>query len=173
MTWLGKKPAHYQPQYLPISPETFQFQHQKVWHIEAETILPPFRRRHFQMHFHEWKCMNFDNISMKFVPKVLINNIPALVQIMACRHPGGKPLSEQMMVSLLTHICVTLPQWVNITSIKKHAISLLRQNHTTEIHILKSLCKRDVKLQCLVTWVHLFLHEPMNIYMLTCMHPIC
>ena len=32
---------------------------------------------------------------------------------MAWRRPGDKPLSEPMMVSLLAHICVTLPQWVN------------------------------------------------------------
>ena len=51
-------------------------------------------------------------ISLKFVPKVRVNNIPALVQIMAWRRPGDKPLSEPMMVSLLTHICVTRPQWV-------------------------------------------------------------
>ena len=31
---------------------------------------------------------------MKFVPKGPINNIPALVQIMAWRRPGDKPLSE-------------------------------------------------------------------------------
>ena len=54
------------------------------------------------------------DISLKFVPKGPINNIPALVQIMAWRRPGDKPLSEPMMVSLLTHICVTRPQWVNI-----------------------------------------------------------
>ena len=42
----------------------------------------------------------------------IINNIPALVQIMAWRRPDDKPLSEPMMVSLLTHICVTRPQWV-------------------------------------------------------------
>ena len=52
-------------------------------------------------------------ISLKFIPKVRINNIPALVQIMAWRWPGNKPLSEPMMVSLLTHICVTRPQWVH------------------------------------------------------------
>ena len=38
-------------------------------------------------------------ISLKFVPKGPINNIPSLVQIMAWRHPGNKPLSEPMMVS--------------------------------------------------------------------------
>ena len=32
---------------------------------------------------------------------------------MAWRQPGDKPLSEPMMVNLLTHICVTRPQWVN------------------------------------------------------------
>ena len=52
-------------------------------------------------------------ISLKFVPKGPINNIPALVQIMARRHPDDKPLSEPMMVNSLTHICVTRPQRVN------------------------------------------------------------
>ena len=33
---------------------------------------------------------------------------------MAWRRPGDKPLSEPMMVSLLTHICVTRPQWVKM-----------------------------------------------------------
>ena len=47
---------------------------------------------------------------MKFIPTGPINNIPALVQVMAWRWSGDKPLSEPMMVSLLTHICVTLPQ---------------------------------------------------------------
>ena len=52
-------------------------------------------------------------ISLKFVSKGPINNIPALVQIMAWRRPGDKPLSEPRMVSLPAHICVTRPQWVN------------------------------------------------------------
>ena len=33
---------------------------------------------------------------------------------MAWRRAGDKPLSESMMVSLLTHICVTGPQWVKV-----------------------------------------------------------
>ena len=52
---------------------------------------------------------------LKFVPKGPINNIPALAQIMTWRRPGDKPLSEPVMVSLLTHICITRPQRV-----KKH-----------------------------------------------------
>ena len=39
-------------------------------------------------------------ISLKFVPKVRINNIPAMVQTMAWHRPGDKPLSEPMMVNL-------------------------------------------------------------------------
>ena len=50
------------------------------------------------------------NISLKFVPNGSINDIPSLAQIMAWRRPGDKPLSEPMMVSLLTHIGVTRPQ---------------------------------------------------------------
>ena len=44
--------------------------------------------------------------------RVPINNIPALIQTMAWYRPGNKQLSEPMLVSLLTHICVTRPQWV-------------------------------------------------------------
>ena len=51
-------------------------------------------------------------ISLKFVPEGPINNIPSLVQIMVWRRPGAKPFSGPMMVSLLTDICVTRPQWV-------------------------------------------------------------
>ena len=36
----------------------------------------------------------------------------ALVQIMAWRRSGDKPLSEPMIVRLPTHICTTRPQWV-------------------------------------------------------------
>ena len=53
-------------------------------------------------------------ISLTFVPKCPVNNIPSLVQIMTWLRPGDKPLSEPMMFSLLTHICVTRPQLVNL-----------------------------------------------------------
>ena len=52
-------------------------------------------------------------ISLKFVPKVRINNIPALLQITAWCRPGDESLSEPMMVSLLTHLCVTRSEWVS------------------------------------------------------------
>ena len=58
-------------------------------------------------------------ISLKFVPNGSINNNPALFQIMAWRRPGDKPLFEPMMESLLTHICVTRPQWVNTQRLRQ------------------------------------------------------
>ena len=90
----------------------------KASHIDSVNTLRPRQNGH---HFadNNFKCI-FSNenlwisikISLNFVLKGQINNIPTLVQIMAWRWPGAKPLSEPMMVSLLTHICVTRPQWV-------------------------------------------------------------
>ena len=86
-----------------------QNEHFAYWGRNKKT---PFRRRHFQVHFLEWFFLIPIKISPKFVPDGPINNIPALVQIMAWRRPGAKPLSEPMMVTFPTHICVTRPQWV-------------------------------------------------------------
>ena len=75
----------------------------------------PFCRRHFQIQIflnkNVWISLQ---ISLKFLAKVWINNIPVLVQVMAWRRPGDKPLSEPMMVSLLMHICLPPTQWVHI-----------------------------------------------------------
>ena len=79
---------------------------------KAETKWTPLQGWHFQMHFFNKNAWFLLKISLKFVPKVRINNIPALVQIMAWWRPVDKPLYEPMMVSLLMHICVTRPQWV-------------------------------------------------------------
>ena len=69
------------------------------------SLRPRPNRRHFADDI--FKCI-FENenewisprISLKFVPKVRINNIPALVHIMALGRPGDKPLSETIMFSL-------------------------------------------------------------------------
>ena len=80
-------------------------------------------------------------ISLKFVPKGLINNNPALVQIMVWRWSGDKPLYEPMLVSLLTHICVTRPQWVKFFRANGHTYhSLLRNKSNFWIgHAVKDL----------------------------------
>ena len=81
------------------------------------TLRPGQNGRHFTDDIFKWIFLNENvwisiKISLTFVPKVPINNIPALVQRMAWRRSGDKPLSEPMMDSLLTHICVTRPQWI-------------------------------------------------------------
>ena len=72
---------------------------------------PPFRRRHFQMHFLEWKCLYFDSNFIEVSSWGSSYNMSVLVQIMAWCRPCDKPLSEPMMAILPTYLCVTLPQW--------------------------------------------------------------
>ena len=85
------------------------------------TLRPRQDGRHFAddsftcIFFNENCCVLF-KISLIYVRKGPIDNIRALVQIMAWRRSGDKPLSEPMMISLPTHICVTWPQWVNVIS---------------------------------------------------------
>ena len=55
-------------------------------------------------------CCILIKFSLKYVRKGPIDNNPELVQIMAWRRSGDKPLSEPMLISLPTHICVTQPQ---------------------------------------------------------------
>ena len=91
------------------------------WLLCVNTLRPRQNGRYFAddifkcifLNENEWISVK---ISLKFVPKVRIDNIPALVQIMAWRRPGDKPLSEPMMVNLSTHICVTRAQWVKTPS---------------------------------------------------------
>ena len=85
------------------------------WCIDLQsinTLRPRQNGRHFPDDI--FKCIFLNenvwisiNISLKFVPRGPINNIPTLVQVMAWRRPGDKLLSEPMMVRLPTHICVT------------------------------------------------------------------
>ena len=83
------------------------------------TLRPRQNGRHFPYDIFKWIFSNKNvwisiKISLKFVARGPINNIPALVQIMAWRRPGDKPLSEPMMVRWPAHICVTQSQWVNM-----------------------------------------------------------
>ena len=52
----------------------------------------------FKRIFLNENCFILMKISLKFVPQGPINNIPALVQIMAWRQPSDMPLSEPMIV---------------------------------------------------------------------------
>ena len=99
--------------FLPVLSRYFLFLCQYI-----NTLRPRQNCRHFTDDI--FKCiLLYENvwispkISLKFVPKVSINNITALVQIMDWRRLGDKPLCEPMMASLLTHTYVTWPLWVN------------------------------------------------------------
>ena len=68
----------------------------KIWRMK--TILqPPFRRRHFHMHFCNANVLISVAILLKFVPKHPIKSIQALDHIMAWVRPGDKPLSEPLV----------------------------------------------------------------------------
>ena len=87
---------------------------------------------------------------------------------MTWRRPGDKPLSEPMMVCLLTHICVTRPQWVIVESVRRpqmdvfllYAYSLRWPNSRGVSEIRYSWCKFMINLnvaaltdtRCYASW---------------------
>ena len=84
----------------PESPPTFVCS--AACQLHVNTLRPRQNGRHFADDTFKHIFLNENvrisiKISLKFVPKGPINNIPALVQIMAWRRSGDKPLSEPMM----------------------------------------------------------------------------
>ena len=109
------------------------------------TLKPRQNGRHFPDDI--FKCIFLNEnvwisiqIPVKFVPHGPINNMQALFQIMAWRRPGDKPLSETIMVTLLTHICVTGPQWVIVVDA---SCEYLRENGSC--YIMGSCCTESSK----------------------------
>ena len=71
--------------------------------MRLNTLRPRWNGSHFAVNIFNCIFLNENvwisiKISLKFVPKSPINNIPALVQI---------------MIRLPTHVCITLPQWID------------------------------------------------------------
>ena len=96
------------------------------YHIDVQIKwLPTCRRQHFKCIFLNENVCILIKISLKFVPKGPINNIPALVQIIVWCWPGDKPLSKPMMVRLPMHICVTQPQWVTTLRLRWNGCQLV------------------------------------------------
>ena len=90
-----------------------------------------------------FKCISLNEnvwisieIKLKFVSKGSINNIPALVQIMAWRRPGDKPLSGPMIIRLPTHIYVTRPQWLKLSVLSNNSwrTRTVTSNHLPRPH---------------------------------------
>ena len=97
----------------------------RKWKINIEFYFNKLRPRQNGCHFTDdiFKCIFLNEnvwisikISLSFVPKGSINNISALVQIMAWCRPGENSSSEPIIFSLPMHICVTRPQWVSTIS---------------------------------------------------------
>ena len=122
------------------------------WHFN--TLRPRHNGRHFADDI--FKCIFFNEnvrisikISQKFVPKGPISNIPALFQIMAWRRTGDKPLSETMMVRLMTHICVTRPHWVK--PLRPNGVDMHQWNESSLVPVMTScwlLSTKQLPYQC-------------------------
>ena len=117
----------------------------------VNTLRPRQHGRHFPDNIFKCTFLNENvqisiEVSMKFVPRIPINNILALVQIMAWCRLCDKPLSEPMMDSLPMHICITRPQWVNscLPAPKLHAVTL----RTFSWHILPIKCHTQKLYSC-------------------------
>ena len=103
--------------------------HAFVRYLAINTLRPRQDGRHFLDDIFKRIFLNENvdisiKISLKFVSKGPINNISSLVQVMAWRWPGDKPLSEPMAASLLTHICLDelmqLLKYIRDLHIHKH-----------------------------------------------------
>ena len=134
-------------------PHTFRYLKSIRFFFLANTLRPRQNGRHFPDEI--FKCILSIKISLAFVPKGPINNIPSLVQIMAWRWPCDKPLSEPMMVKLLTHIWVNFvwPQWINLiwpnNVIWGHKMSSLISVIYTRTRPLTSLWLQWIWIKCL------------------------
>ena len=129
-----------------------------LWHVN--TLRPRQDGHHFPDDIFKRIFLNENvwisiKISLKCIPNCPINNIPALVQIMAWRRPGDKPLSEPMMVRLPTHICVTRPQWVK-------AVLKIAVNERATILSPKSLVTIGCHLGLYRSFIHLFVNNWMR-----------
>ena len=80
-----------------------------LWWISVKTLRPRQDGRLFPDDIFESIFLNESvqiliEISLTCVPKAPINNIRALVQIMAWHHPGNKPLSEPILILNIFHM---------------------------------------------------------------------
>ena len=96
---------------------TWERNNSRTRSITLKTLRPKDNCRHFSDYIFKWIFVNgkvwilIENSICSHVSNLFLG-----VQITLFQHwfrPGDKPLSEPMMISLQTHICVTRPQWIN------------------------------------------------------------
>ena len=80
-------------------------------------------------------CCIWIKMSLKIVTKILFNNMPALLQIIAWhqRRLAGLYLN-QWWRSLPMHLCVTWPQWVRILILSYYACTLYLTSYIADIY---------------------------------------
>ena len=115
-----------------------------------------------------FKCISLNEnvrisikISLNVVPYGPINNILALVHIMAWRRSGDKPLSETMLVRLPTHICATWPQWVKVHRIganftQKTSYEMLikwKSSSICEWEAISTFLSKEIRFPCFVYYL--------------------
>ena len=92
--------------------------HSYIRYINTSRLKPKNRRSPddiLKRIFLNESCIIVMKISLRFfVPRDPMNNIPAMVQIMAWHRKAASYYLKQWWLSLMTHICDTRPQWVNI-----------------------------------------------------------
>ena len=166
MAWCRQAASHYLNQCWLSSMSPYIFTRVQ-W---VNTLRPRKNGRHFTDDIFNCIFLNENvwisiEISLKSVPKGPIDNMPALVQRMAWLRRGNKPLSEQMMVRSLTHICVTQPQWVNMLWSHNDSYVIDRSHVTTAIWW--PLGVAVVSVTCMrVRWVsHTWKYTQWNIFM--------
>ena len=77
------------------------------------TKWPPFCKRYLKfISMNEEICILIE-MSLSFVPKNPIDNKSELVQVMACRQTGDKPLSALMPTQFTDALRTALGRWVN------------------------------------------------------------
>ena len=92
-------------------------------HIKAKTKWPRFRRQHFKRIFLNWNVWIAIKISLKFVAKHPINNISALVLIMAWCHYSDVIMST--IASLITSLTIVYSTVCSDADQRKHQSSTL------------------------------------------------
>ena len=99
--------AYYDVNIMPFLSHTtwlgwpFINQNSSLAHLPLDKMAPNLADDIFMCIFMNGKFCILIRISPKFVPKVQIYNMPALVQVMAWRRTSNKPLSEPMLTQFI------------------------------------------------------------------------
>ena len=167
MTWFRQAISHYLNQYWPSSLSPYG--------LTRGRGVNTLRRRQNGRHFPDgiFKCMfliKMYEFRLRFHWSLFliipIISIPTLVQIMAWCRSGDKPLSEPVMVSLLTHICVTRPQWVKLCMLNESSCRAYRSMFLSlypscnRRHRIQSTTLSSKPIEYLETWSTYFSLTP-------------